>query len=201
MQKKQIVIDKRTLELILNDQKTEIEGWTDKFLCSRNEERLVDLGSPQAQVVIGVRRCGKSTLCMQTLTGAGLKFAYADFDDERLDGLDTAQLNDVLEVLYKIYGSFQYIFLDEIQNIEGWPLFVNELNKNKDEYKDYKTLDDITFLLLFKNENYLLQVVEKLPNIICKQNSSYSSTEPKQTINLLQLELRDLDDEYPNRKV
>lgn len=131
MQKKQIVIDKRTLEVILNDQKSEMEGWTDEFLCSRNEESLVDLGSPQAQVVIGVRRCGKSTLCMQTLAGAGVKFAYADFDDERLDGLDTAQLNDVLEVLYKIYGSFQYIFLDEIQNIEGWPLFVNRLLRNK----------------------------------------------------------------------
>ena len=66
MQKKQIVIDKRTLEVILNDQKSEMEAWTDEFLCSRNEESLVDLGSPQAQVVIGVRRCGKSTLCMQT---------------------------------------------------------------------------------------------------------------------------------------
>ena len=75
MQKKQIVIDKRTLEVILNDQKSEMEGWTDEFLCSRNEESLVDLGSPQAQVVIGVRRCGKSTLCMQTLAGAGVKFA------------------------------------------------------------------------------------------------------------------------------
>ena len=131
MQKKQTVIDKRTLEVILNDQRNEVETWTDEHLCSRNEERLVDLGSPQAQVVIGVRRCGKSTLCMQALAGADVKFAYADFDDERLDGLDTAQLNDVLEVLYKIYGSFKYIFLDEIQNVDGWPLFVNRLLRNK----------------------------------------------------------------------
>lgn len=131
MQKKRIAIDKRTLEEILNDQKNELDVWTDEHLCSRNEESLVDLGSPQAQVVMGVRRCGKSTLCMQILTGANVKFAYADFDDERLDGLDTAQLNDVLEVLYKIYGSFQYLFLDEIQNIDGWPLFVNRLLRNK----------------------------------------------------------------------
>lgn len=47
MQKKQIVIDKRTLEVILNDQKSEMEGWTDEFLCSRNEESLVDLGCPR----------------------------------------------------------------------------------------------------------------------------------------------------------
>lgn len=34
-------------------------------------------------------------------------------------------------MLYKIYGDFKYIFLDEIQNIEGWPLFVNRLLRNK----------------------------------------------------------------------
>ena len=131
MQKKLIAIDKRTLEVILNDQKNELAEWTNDHLCSRDEESLIDLGSPQAQVVIGVRRCGKSTLCMQTLASTGVKFAYANFDDERLWGLDTAQLNDVLEVLYKIYGSFQHLFLDEIQNVEGWPLFVNRLLRNK----------------------------------------------------------------------
>ena len=120
-------IDKRTLEVILSDQKAEMENWRTEHLCVRHEERLVDLNSPQAQVVIGVRRSGKSTLCMQTLVGAGIPFAYADFDDERLAGLSTNQLNDVLEVLYKVYGDFKHIFLDEIQNIEGWPLFVNRL--------------------------------------------------------------------------
>lgn len=131
MQTRQALIDKRTLEVILNDQKNELTEWKDEHLCSRDEESLIDLDSPQAQVVIGVRRCGKSTLCMQSLTSAGVLFAYADFDDERLEGLDTSQLNDVLEVLYKIYGSFQYIFLDEIQNINGWPLFVNRLLRNR----------------------------------------------------------------------
>lgn len=131
MAKKQVTIDKRTLEIILNDQKKEIENWTSDSLCSRNEKTLVDLDSPQAQVVIGVRRSGKSTLCLQTLAEANVTFAYADFDDERLEGLETSQLNDVLEVLYKIYGDFNHIFLDEIQNIDGWPLFVNRLLRNK----------------------------------------------------------------------
>ena len=124
-------IDKRTLETVLVDQMDEMAEWSSETLCSRNEEQLVDLGSPQAQVVIGVRRSGKSTLCMQTLTNAGVKFAYVDFDDERLAGLGTNQLNDVLEVLYKIYGDFKYIFFDEIQNVDGWPLFVNRLLRNK----------------------------------------------------------------------
>lgn len=128
---KEAFIDKRTLEVIFGDQKTELDNWNSEYICSRNEARLVDLDSPQAQVVIGVRRSGKSTLCLQTLTDSKIKFAYADFDDERLAGLGTSQLNDVLEVLYKIYGNFRYVFFDEIQNIEGWPLFVNRLLRNK----------------------------------------------------------------------
>ena len=124
-------IDIRSLEVVLNDQKMELENWSYEGLCMRNEKDLVDLGSPQAQVVIGVRRSGKSTLCKQSLVEAGKRFAYVDFDDERLMGLATEQLNDVLEVLYKIYGDFKYVFFDEIQNVEGWPLFVNRLLRNK----------------------------------------------------------------------
>ncbi|MBR1792486.1 MAG: AAA family ATPase [Bacteroidales bacterium] len=103
---KETLIDKRTLEAILSDQKAEVGNWQNNHLCPRNEESLVDLNSPQAQVIVGVRRSGKSTLCLQTLTDAKVKFAYADFDDERFAGLGTSQLNDVLEVLYKIYGDF-----------------------------------------------------------------------------------------------
>lgn len=124
-------IDKRTLETILIDQKAEIGNLLDEYLCPRKEEELVDLRSPQAQVVIGVRRSGKSTLCLQSLANAKVNFAYANFDDENLAELGAEQLNDVLEVLYKIYGDFNYLFLDEIQNIEEWPLFVNRLLRTK----------------------------------------------------------------------
>ncbi len=128
---KEELIDKRNLEIILSDQREEIGKRWKEQLCARREEQLVDLGSPQAQVVIGVRRCGKSTLCFQILQHTGDTFAYVDFDDERLAKLQSHQLNDILEVLYKIYGDFRYIFLDEIQNVEGWPLFVNRLLRNK----------------------------------------------------------------------
>lgn len=128
---KQGVIDKRNLEIILSDQKEEITRRQEEQLCPRREEQLVDLDSPQAQVVIGVRRCGKSTLCFQVLHHIGETYAYIDFDDERLTGLQSNQLNDILEVLYKIYGDFHYIFLDEIQNVESWPLFINRLLRTK----------------------------------------------------------------------
>ena len=125
------MIDKRTLEFILTDQQEELEEKAQDELCQRKEIVLIDTKSSQAQVVIGVRRSGKSTLCYQALRDAGVKYAYADFDDERLYGLVAIQLNDVLEVLYKIYGDFNYLFLDEIQNVEGWHLFVNRMLRKK----------------------------------------------------------------------
>ena len=125
------MIDKRTLEFILTDQQDELEEKTQDLFCQRKEVALVDIKSTQAQVVIGVRRSGKSTLCYQALQNAGVKYAYADFDDERLADLKADQLNDVLEILYKIYGDFNYLFLDEIQNVEGWHLFVNRMLRRK----------------------------------------------------------------------
>lgn len=125
------MIDTRTLEAILSDQKTELEARQQETLCHRPEESLVEINSPQAQVVIGVRRSGKSTMCYQALMQRGVHFAYVDFDDERLNGMKAEQLNDVLEVLYKIYGDFQYLFMDEIQDIDGWHLFVNRLLRQK----------------------------------------------------------------------
>lgn len=125
------MIDKRTLEIILTDQQEELEGRSSEMLCHRAEEKAVDISSTQAQVVIGVRRSGKSTLCYQALQAKGVKYAYADFDDERLVTLTADQLNDVLEVLYKVYGDFDCLFLDEIQNVDGWHLFVNRMLRKK----------------------------------------------------------------------
>ena len=125
------MIDKRTLEFILADQQEEMEARAEETLCRRPEEKKIDLKSTQAQAVIGVRRSGKSTLCYQVLHSMGVKYAYADFDDERLINLQADQLNDVLEILYKIYGDFNYLLLDEIQNVDGWHLFVNRMLRKK----------------------------------------------------------------------
>lgn len=121
------VMDKRILETILADQAEELALKQTLHFCQRKEEDRIDLNSPQAQVVIGVRRSGKSTLCYNALTRKGVKFAYVNFDDERLIHLTADDLNDVLEVLYKINGDFTYLFIDEIQNIPEWYLFVNRL--------------------------------------------------------------------------
>ena len=112
---------------ILRDQREELDSLRSHCFCKRKEEDMVKLESKKAQVVIGVRRSGKSTLCFNVLNKAQAKFAYVNFDDERLVRLSADDLNDVLKCLYQIYGDFTHLFLDEAQNIEGWHLFVNRL--------------------------------------------------------------------------
>lgn len=124
-------MDKRILETILADQAEDLAQRKTLQFCQRPEEDKIDLNSTQAQVVIGVRRSGKSTLCLNALTRKGVKFAYVNFDDERLISLTADDLNDVLEVLYKINGDFNYLFIDEIQNIPEWYLFVNRLLRKR----------------------------------------------------------------------
>lgn len=94
----------------------------------RSEANLISLDNKQAQVVIGVRRSGKSTLCHMALLKASIPYAYVNFDDDRLATLTVKDLNSVLEGIYRVYGNdIKHIFFDEIQNVEGWHLFVNRL--------------------------------------------------------------------------
>lgn len=116
---------------IVADQREELLANDYSKLCFRPEESLLDLKSNMAQVVIGVRRCGKSTLCEMFLKQKVDVFAYVNFDDDRMADLKASDLDQLLEALYMTYGEFKYLFLDEIQNVEGWPLFVNRLLRQK----------------------------------------------------------------------
>ena len=117
----------KDLKRILSNQKAELDVVNLEALCSRKEEQEIQLNSKLAQIVIGVRRSGKSTLCMKVLMQSGVHFAYVNFDDERLQKVGVDELDIILQELYAIYGSFTHLFLDEVQNVDGWHLFVNRL--------------------------------------------------------------------------
>lgn len=117
----------KDLKRILSNQKAELDLVDLEALCSRKEEQEIQLNSKLAQIVIGVRRSGKSTLCMKVLMQSGVHFAYVNFDDERLQKVGVEELDFILQELYAIYGSFTHLFLDEVQNVDGWHLFVNRL--------------------------------------------------------------------------
>ena len=121
----------QTLLSVVADQREELLMNDYAEFCTRSEESQLDLKSNMAQVVIGVRRCGKSTLCEMYLKQKNVEFAYVNFDDDRMKDMSASDLDRLLEALYMTYGEFKYLFLDEIQNVEGWPLFVNRLLRQK----------------------------------------------------------------------
>mgnify|MGYP002512649353 FL=1 len=105
----------QTLLSIVADQREELLANDYSELCPRPEESQLDLKSNRAQVVIGVRRCGKSTLCEMFLKQKGIDFAYVNFDDDRMEDMKASDLDHLLEALYMTYGEFKYLFLDEIK--------------------------------------------------------------------------------------
>ena len=67
---------------ILSSQKEELKSNELASFVSRYEEPLINLDSKMAQVVIGVRRSGKSTICEKVLREKVGDFAYVNFDDD-----------------------------------------------------------------------------------------------------------------------
>ena len=122
------MVGEKTIIQVLAEQKEYMDGYQPDGWVTRREEHLFELNSTLAQVVIGVRRSGKSTLCHKVLLEHNVKYGYANFDDDRFANLRVEDLNTVLSCIYQIYGTdIKYIFLDEIQDVDGWHLFVNRL--------------------------------------------------------------------------
>jgi len=122
------MIDEKTILQVLAEQQEEIKSYKPQKWVTRKEESLFEFDTTMAQVVIGVRRSGKSTLCHKVLLERGVRYGYVNFDDDRLADMKTEDLNTVLSCVYQLYGTdVPYLVLDEIQNVDGWYLFVNRL--------------------------------------------------------------------------
>ena len=84
---------------------------------------------------VGIRRTGKSYMMYQQIkhlqeNGIPLKqIVYVNFEDERLLELSADDLNLILEIGLEMSGADNkpYLFLDEIQNVEGWEKFVRRI--------------------------------------------------------------------------
>lgn len=78
-------------------------------------------------VMVGVRHAGKSYMLYQRarqLLSEGHninEMLYVNFDDERLFGTVKAEsLDEILQAYSAMYTTKPILFLDEIQNIDGW---------------------------------------------------------------------------------
>lgn len=130
------MIEKETIKEILLENRKEIES---QQVVHRNIEKE-DFAN---YVLIGVRRAGKSFMLYQQIQDNLKKgitwdsMLYINFEDERLIGMTAQELNLILEVHGMMSAQRPILFLDEIQNIEGWDKFARRLADNK--YRVYIT--------------------------------------------------------------
>ena len=81
------------------------------------------LANPLIKLITGPRRVGKSVFALLMLQGKN--FAYLNFDDNQL--LDNWNEDLVMSVLDDVYFGYDYLLLDEIQNLAGWDMWVGKL--------------------------------------------------------------------------
>lgn len=119
-------MDKQILKRILRENQQEVERY-------RVMPRDYELDGFPCRVLVGVRRAGKSYMLyyhIQRLLAEGRSWdemLYLNFEDERLENFGTEDFNRLLECHQEMYGKRPMLFLDEIQNIDGWHKFARRM--------------------------------------------------------------------------
>ena len=94
------------------------------YLVRRNNQDVnLLLNSHLIKLITGPRRVGKSTQALLMLRDKN--FAYLNFDNYSL--LDAWDADLVMRMLDDVYPGYEYILLDEVQNLDAWDLWVSEL--------------------------------------------------------------------------
>lgn len=110
--------------IILNQRKERDELISRPYLTRRNSLDIdLLLNSHLIKLITGPRRVGKSTQALLMLRNKN--FAYLNFDNQSL--LDAWDANLVMRTLKDVYPEYDYLLLDEVQNLTGWDLWVSEL--------------------------------------------------------------------------
>lgn len=113
--------------VIFNQRKERDELLSHAYLARRtDQDEGLLLGSHLIKLITGSRRVGKSTYALLMLKGRN--FAYLNFDSQAL--LDFWDAGLVMRLLNDVYPGYEYILLDEVQNLDGWDLWVSELYRN-----------------------------------------------------------------------
>ena len=124
------MIDKQLLQSILVDRLEVIQ----KLSFIPRETQIED---EMPSIVIGIRRCGKSYLLYQKMFEFIAKgrswdeFLYMNFEDERLTGFEVTDFQTLLDAHYSLTDKDPILFLDEIQNIQGWEKFARRMADEK----------------------------------------------------------------------
>lgn len=120
------------------DHKEIIANWKEfkiPALFSRNHN--VDLESDFIITISGPRRAGKTFICFQIIEDLIKKgipkenILYINFEDNRLIGADSNDLEKLLETYFELYNIDKnkkiYLFLDEIQTVKNWDSWIRKI--------------------------------------------------------------------------
>lgn len=100
-------------------------------------ERKIFIEPAANHVLVGIRRAGKSYLLyqyIQQLVNEGHsmeEILFVNFEDERISDIKKEELHLILESYREMYSHQPIVFLDEIQNVEGWEHFARRLADEK----------------------------------------------------------------------
>jgi predicted AAA+ superfamily ATPase len=119
-------MDKQILKQILRDNQQEVVRY-------KVEPRELIIDDFPCCVLVGVRRSGKSYMLYQQIQQLLIngkqwdEILYLNFEDERLENFTAEDFNRLLECHQEMYGKRPMLFLDEIQNIDGWEKFARRM--------------------------------------------------------------------------
>jgi predicted AAA+ superfamily ATPase len=101
----------------------------------------IDLNADKVIAIAGVRRAGKTYLLFDTIkklakTGVPREnILYINFDDDRLMNLTSSDLDDILSAYHELAlpkkDANIFLFLDEIQNVGNWELWIRRTYDSK----------------------------------------------------------------------
>lgn len=120
-----------SVELILETferQKNEILENISKTSISRSSLQVEPALPNFARIITGIRRSGKSTLISKDLFSADKAAFYLNFDEPVLynfSATDFVILESAIDKFQKEQSGSKNLYFDEIQNVDGWEVFIN----------------------------------------------------------------------------
>ena len=124
-------MEKRVIKSLIIEKQNEI-------LNIELVERPLQLEETANYVFVGLRRAGKSYLLYQhiqklikTKQASIEDILYINFEDERISSVKVEELNLFIESYNEMFDGKPIIYLDEIQNVDGWEKFARRLADSK----------------------------------------------------------------------
>lgn len=118
------MILKESLRNIVRTQRRDID--LSKTGIKREMLKKIDMRSPHIIILSGIRRCGKSTLLLQTMKTLD-SYYFFNFEDPRAVSFELSDFQKLDEIFHEEFGESKYYFFDEIQNISDWERAVRTL--------------------------------------------------------------------------